>query len=89
MKQIYYQIETNNIKKEKNFEDFDDDLLDIKPPKLFIESYNNKADNNQLFEIEPKCKNEINILLYFSMKYIIKFSIFSLLTTATFSISLS
>ena len=63
IKQMYYQIETNNIKKEKNFEDFDDDLLDIKPPKLFIEPYNNKADNNQLFEIEPKCKKEINKLV--------------------------
>ena len=63
IKQMYYQIETNNIKKEKNFEDLDDDLLDIKPPKLFIEPYNNKADNNQLFEIEPKCKKEINKLV--------------------------
>ena len=63
IKQMYYQIETNNIKKEKNFEDFDDYLLDIKPPKLFIEPYNNKADNNQLFEIEPKCKKEINKLV--------------------------
>lgn len=44
--QVYIPIKTENIKRNK-IEDFDDDLLDIKPPKLFMAPYKDKKVINQ------------------------------------------
>ena len=54
--QVYIPIKTENIKRNK-IDDFDDDLLDIKPPKLFkapCKDINNNNKDNKLTYLDKK-----------------------------------
>ena len=54
--QIYFPVKTEEKKIKRNFDDFDDDLLDFKPPKLFTKV--NKEKTEEKKEIEPVLKTE-------------------------------
>ena len=54
--QIYYPVKTEE--KKRKFDDFDDDLLDIKPPKLFTKANKDKIEEKkevfQVIKTEPE-----------------------------------
>ena len=58
--QVYIPIKTETIKR-NIIEDFDDDLLDIKPPKLFVAPNKDNKDNNQENKIVYNDKNKYKI----------------------------
>ena len=51
-KQLYQPNLTENVKRKKEIIDYDDDLKDIKPPKLFGKSYIEKKEENQQNQTE-------------------------------------
>ena len=59
--QVYQPIKTEVVKAKKRIIDYDDDLIDIKPPKLFTETYKNKTDEIQYIKTEPEKKIESNL----------------------------
>ena len=54
--QIYYPAKTEEKKIERKFDDFDDDLLDIKPPKLFTKVNKDKIEEKK--EVSQPIKTE-------------------------------
>ena len=66
---IYKPVITEIVQRKKNLIDYDDDLLDIKPPKLFTEQCEIENDEIKDIKIEPENKirkdksieNKINI----------------------------
>ena len=54
--QIYYPVKTEEKKIERKFDDFDDDLLDIKPPKLFTKVNKDKIEEKK--EVSQPIKTE-------------------------------
>ena len=60
--QIYQPIKTEVERSKKQTLDYDDDLFDIKPPKLFTETYKTKKENLHYFNTEPNDKNGNNFI---------------------------
>ena len=54
--QIYYPAKTEEKKIKRKFDDFDDDLLDIKPPKLFTKVNKDKIEEKK--EVSQPIKTE-------------------------------
>ena len=54
--QIYYPAKTEEKKLKRKFDDFDDDLLDIKPPKLFTKVNKDKIEEKK--EVSQPIKTE-------------------------------
>ena len=54
--QIYYPAKTEEKKIKRKFDDFDDDLLDIKPPKLFTKVKKDKIEEKK--EVSQPIKTE-------------------------------
>ena len=53
---IYYPVKTEEKKIKRKFDDFDDDLLDIKPPKLFTKVNKDKVEEKK--EVDQAIKTE-------------------------------
>ena len=53
---IYYPVKTEEKKIKRKFDDFDDDLLDIKPPKLFTKVNKDKIEEKK--EVSQPIKTE-------------------------------
>ena len=63
--QVYQPVKTDFVKVKKQNLDYDDDLLDIKPPKLFIETNKNEInDINEIPHLKTEPTNKVENNLY-------------------------
>ena len=65
--QIYFPIKTEEKKIKRKYDDLDDDLLDIKPPKLFSKVNKDKVEEKkeveQVIKTEPEVPKEKKLII--------------------------